>query len=178
MSLRELLVLDVVGCVVSCCWCLFYGFYSVFSTNKPSTFFLINCWGKGFAPQLTKEQSIRRCDERHEIPVVFSQDLINGLDFQAHPGSTQFHSERMHLRTERRGTLRSIGTYLLSSQETARNLRGFGPVAFSLTRPGRWKNKLAAFRSPHERLVTAGCSPDSVSGRPSAPRLNSVVLPS
>jgi hypothetical protein len=58
LSLRELLVLGVAlcGCVASCCWCLLYGFFPVSSINKPGTSFLINGWGKAFAPQFKKKK--------------------------------------------------------------------------------------------------------------------------
>jgi hypothetical protein len=63
--LRELLVLGVAlcGCVASCCWCLLYGFRPVSSINKPGTSFLINGWGKAFAPQFKKKQGTSR--EKH-----------------------------------------------------------------------------------------------------------------
>jgi hypothetical protein len=59
LSLRELLVLGVAlcGCVASCCWCLLFGFRPVSSINKPGTSFLINGWGKAFAPQFKKKKS-------------------------------------------------------------------------------------------------------------------------
>jgi hypothetical protein len=58
LSLRELLVLGVAlcGCVASCCWCLLFGFRPVSSINKPGTSFLINGWGKTFAPQFKKNK--------------------------------------------------------------------------------------------------------------------------
>jgi hypothetical protein len=66
LSLRELLVLGVAlcGCVASCCWCLLYGFRPVSSINKPGTSFLINGWGKAFAPHFTKKKMglIHTCD--------------------------------------------------------------------------------------------------------------------
>jgi hypothetical protein len=70
LSLRELLVLGVAlcGCVASCCWCLLYGFRPVSSINKPGTSFLINGWGKAFAPQ-KKKKGILLTTEKHVIPI-------------------------------------------------------------------------------------------------------------